>query len=124
MRKEAFIYSRYLCGNDPSNEVISCYESFVHKAAFEAGKEKCLQNFIVTFPFILPVLDAALAFFRPRSIVRKKLLLMFALLECQPEHADKFMPGTDQNRGGVYLFFTGTWAIVKLMAGSIFLVFL
>ena len=124
MRKEAFIFSKYLCGSDPSEELISRYEVFVHKASFESGKEERLQNFILRFPFILPALDAALAFFRPRSVVRKKLLLMFALIECQPEHADKFIPGAHQNRGMIFFFLTGVWAIIKLVAGSIFLVFL
>jgi len=37
--------------------------------------------------------DAGLALLRPTSVLRRKLLLMLAILETSPEFADSFLPG-------------------------------
>ena len=48
------------------------------------------------FPFLLQFIDAGYALRRSPSALRKKILLMFAVLESLPEYAHYFLPKKNQ----------------------------
>ena len=51
-----------------------------------------MMEFLRRNPWALPCLDAVPGLLNPHSVLRKKLLLVVALLETAPEHADFFDP--------------------------------
>jgi hypothetical protein len=63
-------------------------------------------------PSLLPWLDAACAVSQPDDPLRRKLLLMTAVLECSPTYADRFLP-RDQNRLAI------AWEALRIGCGSV-----
>ncbi len=51
-----------------------------------------VTRFASTRPWSMPALDGALALIDPSALLRKKVLLMAAVLESQPEYCDAFLP--------------------------------
>jgi hypothetical protein len=61
-------------------------------AAPEPPRETALVAFAVRRPWALPFLDAACALVAPQSLLRRKLLLVLAVLEATPAHLAVFTP--------------------------------
>jgi hypothetical protein len=92
-RHEARIFSRYLIGAEPTEDMIARYiraQSILFGAA-EPDSERALCRFARRHPWSLPYLDASSVWTR-QSLLRKKLLTMSAILEASPEFADVFLP--------------------------------
>lgn len=93
---EARIFSRYLIGADPPEDMIARYAA-ARAALFselETGRDHALCDFVRRRPWSLPFLDAAAGVLAPQSLLRKKLLVMAAILEASPVFADVFLPRT------------------------------
>lgn len=108
---EARAFGRYLLGHDPSAAAVALYVEASHKRPFTIHPgDADLIRLGVESPWMLGALDGALAFPPKRSALRDKLLLMTAILETQPEHADLFLPQARPR---------GYWLVVGLqLAGA------
>ena len=87
LERECRAYSRYLAGHAPGEYLISKYREFHERAAAAAGLEsdpfdRYLVEFSARGPFRARLADAYASRFRAQSALRKKLVLMLALLEC------------------------------------------
>jgi hypothetical protein len=60
-------------------------------AASPAARDLAIVNFVTRHPWSLRFLDSAAACIAPRTLLRKKLLLMLALLETTTTHAQAFV---------------------------------
>lgn len=97
LEKEAFIITRYLINHSPSKKAVDLYIEAHQKQSIEiTGKEKKRWNIAMRFPFLLQFIDAGYALRRRPSALRKKILLMFAVLESLPEYAHYFLPKKNQ----------------------------
>lgn len=56
--------------------------------------DRAVLAYAIAHPRLLPPLDAASALVRPQSILHRKALLMTAILEASPTHAEMFLPRT------------------------------
>jgi hypothetical protein len=119
---EARYITRYLLGQWPEEQSVNQYTAALacHNFSFTEKEnriwQKCLQN-----RFLLGCIDGALALKNPQSGIRRKILLMQAILESAPAFAPYFLP---QQRSGFYLFtlfFTGCRAVVKALLGYMLL---
>jgi hypothetical protein len=83
-----------------------------------AAQDRALMALVRAHPALLPLLDGASGLIRPTCLLRKKLLIMLALLETTPEFADWFEPPA---RGGVRtivaLIGQGTLAALQVAGG-------
>ena len=61
-------------------------------ASTPIGRDERTLEFVARHPRLLGIIDGGLALRRPRSVVRQRLLLMAAILEASPDHADRFLP--------------------------------
>jgi len=52
-------------------------------------------SFIYRYPFVLPFIDAAAGILSPNSIIRKKILIMSAIIEATPTFSDFFLRRPD-----------------------------
>ncbi len=89
---EAKRFGRYLVGEVPPDEFVGRYVK-----AHEARWEDLLipspaLGAVTNHPWLLPWLDAACAIVQPDDPLRRKLLLMTAVLECSPRYAHRFLP--------------------------------
>ena len=125
MRTEAITFGKYLLsGETPDEKSIALYEGAHQHKKIEAGEAaKKLLAFAVNNRWALGAIDGALAFKNPDHVIRRKLLVMSAVLECRPQYADLFIP---KKRSFFYLIafgWIGFRAVCKALFGRILLVF-
>jgi hypothetical protein len=116
--KEASLYSRYLIGQEPDEHSIALYIESQKKLKISLKHREASQiKFVLLFPFTLPMIDGAMAILRPDYAIRKKLYIMFCILESSPKYHQYFLP---QERKGSFLFtflLTGVRAVLNTIAG-------
>ena len=124
-RKEAETFGRYLLdGKIPNEKSISLYIEAMHiRPAAAIGRDKKILAFILKNPRCIGMIDSALAFSKKKSIVRRKLLFMTAILETQPEYAELFLPQERKWSYNLFIFWVGCRAVLKMLAGKILLAF-
>ena len=93
LSSEALLLSRHLLGCSAAPELASRYARACRVSIPDASDADVrLLSVALRFPILLGPIDTAAALMRPQSVVRKKLLLMAAILEATPEHAERFLP--------------------------------
>lgn len=125
LKQEAITFGKYLLsGETPDEKSIALYEAaHGHKNLSVLAAEQKLFDFAVRNRWALGAIDGALAFKNPDHIVRRKLLLMSAILESRPKYAELFIP---KKRSVFYLIafgWIGFRAICKAIFGRVLLAF-
>ena len=87
LERECHTYTRYLIGGVPSPYVLNRYLDFHHKSdAMNGAGFDAFDQFLVGVsargPFWASMADSYASVFRKDSVVRKKLVVTLALLEC------------------------------------------
>jgi hypothetical protein len=90
---EAELFGRYLLGVDPAPELIERYLDAVARLfpSSPAPEDAALLKFVEANPGLLRFVDAAAGLMRPESLLRKKILVMAAIVEASVHHADEFL---------------------------------
>lgn len=117
---ECALISRYLIGSEPPQELKDRYRA-AHRILLGEDAAESVDpemRFLRRHPWALPYLDAGAAVLRRESTVRKKTILMAAILEATPIHADFFLQPPDP----VFkllcsLFWQGVRAVAKTAVG-------
>ncbi len=122
LREEALRFGRYLVGVAPSGELVERYARAHAHVLREppTPADEAILAFVHAHPWSLPLLDAGTAFSRSAPLLRRKLLVMMAILEATPEHAERTLPadGVGLPRLVLRLGLAGTAAALKLGAGA------
>ncbi len=117
---ECRVLTRYLLSRSPSSAVVERYARAC--AAFAPPGRIDVLRFALRNPWAIGPLDAACGFLDPTNELRKRLLLLSAILETTTEHADRFLP---RPRALPLLLlelgYHGTLALLKLLLGVILL---
>lgn len=121
MQQEAITFGKYLLsGETPDEKSIALYEAaHAHKKLNVPDAEQKLLSFAVKNRWALGAIDGALAFKNPEHILRKKLLVMSAILESRPRYAELFLP---KKRNALYIFvfgWIGSRAVCKAVFGRV-----
>ncbi|HLL23485.1 MAG TPA: hypothetical protein VK427_15215 [Kofleriaceae bacterium] len=88
LRIEAVIFGRYLTGQDPAPALVERYCQASH-TLFAAAPDEPALAFARQHPWAIPMLDAAAGIRGADSLLRKKLLVMTAIVETTPALIDK-----------------------------------
>ena len=84
--------SRYFVGRNCPSGVADRYTRAVQDLNLElTGAQQGVWNMACRFAPLLAALDAGVALWDRHGVVRKRLLVMFVLLEATPENADRFL---------------------------------
>jgi len=120
LTKEAMVFSLYFIGKEPGELSVQLYIKASQKLAIPMSpRDKRKLNFILRFPFFMGMIDGALAMVNPEHPIRKKLYVMFSVLESDPAFSNYFLP-----KAGTSLFailWTGTRAVFNTLFGFILL---
>ena len=94
LEDEARIFGRYLVGGTPEPALVAryCAASRALWPAPPGARDAALLDFVRRRPWSVGPLDAAAALLDPGGLLRSKVLVMSALLEATPSHADDFLP--------------------------------
>lgn len=116
--KEARVFSEYLFGHVPDDTVLARYEFLVREYRADTLVDLCVRN-----PWILHLADPACGFFRKDAMLRKKLLIAFAVMECTPATAERCHP---KKQSGVMIFLAALaagFSVIRAILGSPILLF-
>ena len=95
LRGEGARFARYLLtGEEAVEEELARYEAgceAVFSSSIDPGDAAVLR-FAAERPWSLPYLDAACGVLDPQALLRKKLILLLAILETTTHHVDAFTP--------------------------------
>jgi hypothetical protein len=124
VKHEAITFGKYLLsGETPDQKSIALYEAaHQHKRLDVTPAEQKLFSFALRNRWALGAIDGALAFKAPDHILRRKLLLMSAVLESRPKYADLFLP---KERSVFYILafgWIGFRAVCKAIVGRVLVV--
>jgi hypothetical protein len=122
---EAEIFGRYLLGGkNPNAKSISLYvNAMTTRRAEPLGKDAKVLNFILKNKWAIGMIDGAEAFSKKKSVVRRKILFMSAILETQPEYTELFLPKERNWFYNIYILWVGFRGIMKALTGKIILAF-
>lgn len=123
--REAKIFSEYLIKEKVSEELLNRYECANQKLNYNGTKrDKKIIAIILRFPYLLPFIDSALAFSNSKSLLRKKIWVMLAILETTPEYYEHYTTKNYNKTKWLSIIFIGCWAILKMMIGKFILIFI
>ena len=122
--REALIFGKYLIGSRIGEELCERYAAAVKAHQLECiGSDKKVENFILRYSFWIGFIDAALALRNKQSILRKKILVMFAILETVPEYNEYFLPKKYSFTDVLCVIASGIRSVYRLIIGMILLLF-
>jgi hypothetical protein len=117
---EARCFAAYLVDREPPAALIERYRRANEELLPEpaVGQDRALMDLVHARPSLLPLLDGASGLLRPASLLRRKLLVMLALLETTPELAGWFEPpARGWARTIASLIGQGALGVLQLAAG-------
>jgi hypothetical protein len=104
---EGAVIGRYLLGHEINERTQALYSRAAHELGYD--RDDAITLFARSRPWALAALDGALALSNTDASLRKKLLLMAAVLEAQPEYAGYFLT----HDRAPFEFFAVAWRVVR-----------
>ena len=124
LERECRVFARYLTGQEPSGYIIEKYQDFHQKIGVRGGAAR-FDRFLVSTaacgPYWTRLADSYGTMFRRNSVLREKLVVVLALLECSPpafETLDHVPPGGLAG-AGLRLILGGMNYALALLIGSL-----
>lgn len=116
---EASVFGRYVLGRDVDERTCELYARASRELGYEG--DDAVVGFAMEHRWSIGALDGALALSKPDALLRKKLLLMAAILETRPAYCDLFLP-RERRPGHVFsVAFTLMGAGLQAAAGLLLL---
>jgi hypothetical protein len=103
LKKQAIALAHYLIKSRPKPDSIKLYTKAVRSKLPKHLDKADLKILKLSsrHPSLLASLDAGLAILRPDAELRRRIYIMFAVLESTPEHSDRFL---SKKRSRLYIF--------------------
>ena len=89
---EGRLLGRYILGAPPSEAAVLRYAEKTLRLFAGDTTDFALLRYVARHPWTLPCLDAAAGLVEKDGALRRRLLVMLAILEATPEHAESFLP--------------------------------
>jgi len=123
LARECRVFTRHLIGSDPSDYLIARYvDAHRLRPVFTATSR--LDRFLCAFaradPLLTPVADAWSAVFAPTAVLRRKLILLLAMLESAAPHYRR-LEAVPSVRAGAFvsLLARGLLAVLTLIVSLV-----
>jgi hypothetical protein len=117
---EARVIANYLLGITPSTPSEQLYEEGLRELDIRIDPNNARQwNICLRHPILLPFVDAGLAMIDPHNPIRRRINLMFAILETDPGLADKFLINTNKVSWYFQYAYYGSRAVFRSIVGLI-----
>lgn len=118
IKREANVFSRYLIGENISDSLVSRYEAAIVYADAELSpQDKKLMKLCLRRPWLTGFVDGGLSILNPLSDLRRRIYIMFAVLETSPKYAHHFLPQHHSPFYLVVLTLVGLRALFRTLVG-------
>jgi len=116
---EAAAFGEYLLGREIDAESRQIYARAAAELHYDVTD--AATRFALRRPWSIGALDAALALTQPAALLRRKLLLMAAVLEARPEYCDAFLPRERRKRDALIVAAVAVRAALLGLLGLVLL---
>lgn len=117
---QAELFGRYLLHTNPSKETVELFNKAMQITVGDADKTDAkLLALIQKRPYVLSCVDAALALIKPNSEVRRRIYVMFSILESSPEYHEHFLPKKHSPLFIFALLAVGVRAVIRAVVGIV-----
>ncbi len=113
---EVEAFTSYLVRMPATEHVANLYDSVIVKRSI-SSRDKRLLNFMVKRRWSIRYVDSALALTNPESEIRKRMLILFAILESDPHYVDKFLAPKYSAAQLIRIIATGCSAVFSAAIG-------
>jgi hypothetical protein len=122
LEAEARAVGRYIIGRPIDEQCRLRYARAVVSGVvpLDERSERLLRR-AIAHPWLLGLLDGAAAIEHPSGPLRRRFLLMFAILETSPEYSELFLPRNLTWRDAFSLAWTGARGVGRGIAGVLLL---
>ena len=118
---EAKILSRYLIKRWPTQQAVSLYADAIKKLELSTtSQETKVWDFALKHSWCIGLIDAGLAISSPNNNLRKRILIMLAILETQIEYHPFFLPMQRHRMYVLIIPYLLVKATFKMFAGKVF----
>jgi hypothetical protein len=120
--REAELLCRYLVSQSLTRDAALLYAraTELHPVHFSPAEERIWSQ-CMKHPSLIPFVDAALALKKNQGGIRRKVFLMFAVVESLPEYSGSFLPVSRKPPYVIRLFLRGVAAVLKSITGQLLL---
>lgn len=118
LHDQAVTFGRYHIGTAPTDLAVQLYTAAMQGKAVPKNEQR-LFNLALRHPTLIPYIDAGLVFTNPHAELRRRLFVMFAILETMPEYTALFL---SKQREPLYLLFVlcvGVRAVFRTVIGVV-----
>lgn len=122
LKSQAALLGHYLIGRPITNRARALYVEALTTQEPKlrlSRQDQATLHFALKHRWALGLMDAGLSFLRPNAELRRRLFIMFSILEAQPEYCDDFLPQKQSKWQLLRLFFVGCRAGCKLVLGAV-----
>jgi hypothetical protein len=118
--KQARQFTYYLIKKEPSKLEVDLYKRALTNNKHELSlRDKRIFDFVDRHSWSIGLIDSSMALTDSRSELRRRLLIMFSILECMPERYDQFIPKRRSHWYWFEILFTSLFSILKAVTGSL-----
>lgn len=120
LEAEAELFGLYLLGRPIHARARAMYLEAMEAAPHTLShRDQAVMRFAARHPRTLGLLDAGLALLRPNDELRRRLFIMFSILETSPLYADVFLP----KHHGIWhlgeVIYNGVKGVFKVLFGAL-----
>ena len=90
LRLQAMIFGKYLIGEAPCESAIKLYIKTIIEPSLPKNEQR-IFNLVLRYNWLLGFIDAGYALTKPDAELRRRIYIMFAILESMPDHHEKFL---------------------------------
>lgn len=120
LQDEAKLFAKYLINVSPGDDIVQRYVHAIQVNPLEvSSSDEKVLGFIHNNPWSIGLINSALALVKPLSEVRRRMYLMFAILEAAPEYTSYFLPVKRKPAYLFVVFFAGFRAVLKSIFGIV-----
>jgi hypothetical protein len=118
MQGEAKLFAQYLGAKVDDETFLKKYTDAIEKLKLSLSKkEENILRHILKMPFLLPLADGAWGFLNPKNGIRKRILIMSALIETEPQYVQFFLNEKNISFSVYKLLFRGSVAVLRGIIG-------
>lgn len=120
LEQEGHDFGNYIVKQPVSGELVALYCKAIESSNIKVPQsDEKLLRFTRRRPWSIGLIDAGLVLYRPDSEVRRRLFIMFSILETSPAHYKKFLLETHRPFFVITLLYSGGRAVLKGMLGTV-----
>ncbi len=122
LKDEAQALTKYLIGENATKEVVDLYTLALGRIDITLSRKELKRwDKMIKNAFLLKVIDSGLAILDKCNPIRKRIFLMLAILEAQPNYCTHFFQKKRKSWYLLNFFYRGVVSVFYLMIGVLYL---